>query len=77
MTIWCMRIACWITKFTYAHSEYVMLIAFLLMIGNNYCFSTAMTLARTHLNVLLYVYRLSCIQWHTNLLSNKQALFTI
>ena len=28
MTIWCMRIACWIPKATNAHSEYVMLIAF-------------------------------------------------
>jgi hypothetical protein len=28
MTIWCMRIACWLTKATYTHSEYVILIAF-------------------------------------------------
>jgi len=28
MTIWCMRIACWITKATNTHSEYVILIAF-------------------------------------------------
>jgi len=27
--IWCMCIACWITKVTQRHSEYVMLIAFL------------------------------------------------
>jgi len=28
MTVWRMRIACWITKPTNAHSEYVILIAF-------------------------------------------------
>jgi hypothetical protein len=28
MTIWCMRIACWIPKATNTHSYYVMLIAF-------------------------------------------------
>jgi len=28
ITIWRMRIACWITKATTTHSEYVMLIAF-------------------------------------------------
>jgi hypothetical protein len=30
MTIWRMRIACWVTKATNTHSEYVILIAFLL-----------------------------------------------
>jgi hypothetical protein len=28
MTIWCMRIACWIPKATNTHSQYVILIAF-------------------------------------------------
>ena len=28
LTIWCMRIACWITKATNTHSQYVILIAF-------------------------------------------------
>ena len=28
MTIWRMRVACWITKATNTHSEYVILIAF-------------------------------------------------
>jgi len=28
MTIWCMRIACWITTFTNTYSEYVMLVGF-------------------------------------------------
>ena len=30
MTIWCMRVACWIPKATDTHSEYVILIAFAL-----------------------------------------------
>jgi len=30
VTIWCMRIACWITKATNTHSEYIILIVFLL-----------------------------------------------
>ena len=29
-TVWRMRLACWITKFTNSHSEYVIFIAFLL-----------------------------------------------
>jgi len=28
MTVWCMRIACWITKAIDTYSEYVILIAF-------------------------------------------------
>ena len=28
MTIWCMRIACWVPRATNTHSEYVMLISF-------------------------------------------------
>jgi len=28
MTIWCLRIACWIPKATNTHSDYVILIAF-------------------------------------------------
>jgi hypothetical protein len=31
MTIWYMRIACWITNATDTHSEYVILIAFALL----------------------------------------------
>jgi hypothetical protein len=41
MTIWRMRIARWITKAIYAHSEYVILFAF----------STATMVARTRLSV--------------------------
>jgi len=41
MTIWRMRITCWITKATYTHSECVIIIAFY----------TATMLARTRLNV--------------------------
>jgi len=38
-TIWRMRIACWITKATYMHSEYVIFIAFLLQQLLNKCAS--------------------------------------
>jgi hypothetical protein len=50
MTIWRMRIACWITKDTntHTHSEYVMLI-----------FSTAAMVARTQLGTL-HIHCLSC-----------------
>jgi len=40
MTIWCMRIACWITKTTHT-----------LRICNTYSFSTAAIVSRTRLNV--------------------------
>ena len=51
MTIWRMRIACWIMKATNTHSEYVML----------FCFSAATMVARTRLFITSYVLRLSCI----------------
>ena len=41
ITIWRMRMACWITKATNTHSEYVILIAF----------STVKTVTRTRLSV--------------------------
>jgi hypothetical protein len=44
MTLWRMRIACWITKATNTHSQYVILIAFPLQ----------------QCNVTLYVQCLSC-----------------
>ena len=50
MTMWRKRIACWITKATNTHSEYVILIDF----------STATMVARTRLDVTLYVHCLSC-----------------
>jgi len=50
MTTWRMRIARWITKATYTNSEYVILIAFY----------TATMVARTRLNVTLYVHCLPC-----------------
>jgi hypothetical protein len=48
MTIWGMRIACWIPKATNTFT-----------ICNTYCSSTAAMVARIRLNVTLYVYRLS------------------
>jgi hypothetical protein len=50
MTICRMRTTCWIPKATNTHSEYV----------NTYWFPTATMVARTDLNVTLYVYCLSC-----------------
>jgi len=51
MTIWRMRIACWMPK-GYKHT---------LRVCNSYCFSTATTVARKHLNVTLYVQCLSSV----------------
>ena len=45
MTIWRMRIACWIRKATDTHSEYV-----------THSFSTTTIVARTRLNVTLYMH---------------------
>jgi len=50
MTIWRVRIACWIPKATNTHSQYV-----------THCFSTVTVVARTRLNVTLYVHYLSCL----------------
>jgi hypothetical protein len=50
MTIWRMRIACWITKATNTNSERV----------NTYCFSTATMVKRTSLNITSCLYCLSC-----------------
>jgi len=52
MTIWSMRLACWITKATDAHSEHVTLIAFSLL----------HTVAPTGLNVTLYLHCPTCYQ---------------
>jgi hypothetical protein len=55
MTIWCVRIVCWISKTTNTHSECVI------------CFSTTTMVARTYLNITLYVHCLSyyfCSQTH-------------
>ena len=49
MTIWRIRIACWIPKATNTHR-----------FCNTYCFSIATMVARTHLNVTLYVHCLHC-----------------
>jgi hypothetical protein len=49
MTIWRVRIACWITKATDTHSEY----------GIFNAFSTATMAARSLLNITLYVHCLS------------------
>ena len=55
MTIWRMRIACWVTKVTHTHTH-----THTLTICNTFCFSTTTTVARTRLSVTLYVHCLSC-----------------
>ena len=50
MTIWCMRTACWIPKAINT-----------LRFCNTRCFSTATVVARTRLNLTLYVHCLSCL----------------
>ena len=54
MSIWHMRIACWIPKATNTHT---------LRICSTYCFSTATMVARTRLIVTLYVHWLLCCSW--------------
>jgi len=54
MTIWGMRIACWIPK---ARNK--------LRLCNTYCFSTTTVLARTHPSVTLYVHCLLCLIYYS------------
>jgi len=53
MTIWRMRIACWLPKAinTHTHTH---------ITCNIHCFSTATVAARTHLNFTFYVHCLCC-----------------
>jgi len=51
MTILRMRIACWVPKATHTHTPTTC---------NTHCFPTTTTVARTHLNVTIYVHCLSC-----------------
>ena len=55
MTIWSMRIACWVPK--------------ALRLGNGYCFSDAIMYARARLSVTLYVHCLYCFsrEWACSL----------
>ena len=52
MTIWCMRIACWIPKATNTQT---------LKLRYTHCLSTATMVARTRLNMTLYVHSMSCL----------------
>ena len=58
MTIWHMRIACWILKATYTHSKYAILIAFQCIIGcTNVPQSYAMhTLPLVRVCYMIYIY---------------------
>jgi len=64
MTIWHMRIACWIRKATNAHSDYVIFIAFPL----------ASIIARTLLSVMLYMHCLSRFRMAESFCNNSMAL---
>jgi len=66
MTIWRMRVACWITKATNTHSEYVILIAFPLQ----------QWFTRTSLNVTLHVNWLYCYSVHT-FVKNERKIFRV
>ena len=64
MTVWGLRFACWIPKAINTHSQY-----------STHCFSTATMVARTLLNVTLYVNCLSCYTPDWGLVA-KRLLFT-
>ena len=51
MTVWRLRILCWITKATQKQTN---------VICNTYCCSTATVVSRTHVSVKFYVHCLSC-----------------
>jgi len=53
--IWCMHIACWITKATHTHTH-----THTQRIHTIYCFSMTTMVVQTCLNVTLYIYCLSC-----------------
>ena len=65
MTIWRMRIACWIP---FKHA---------LITCNTYCFSTAAVFARTRLSVRLYVHCLACCERVTFWLSALSARLAV
>ena len=58
MTIWRMRIACWMPNVTTVHTH---------SINNLYCSSTATIIARTRLNVTFYMHGLSCYKFRKSL----------
>jgi hypothetical protein len=59
MTMWLMRIACWMSKATTKHTEYVILTAFTY---------NAKIVARKRLNVALCIHSLSCYKINTKVL---------
>ena len=61
MTIWCMRIACWIPRVTNTYCEYVMVF---------HCNSGCMNGSQCYMYVACPVYQLHCMQF-TPLLNKK------
>ena len=57
MTIWRMRVACWISKATHTNTH-------TLRIFNTYCFPAATMAVRTRLNNTLYLHCLYCLLQH-------------
>jgi hypothetical protein len=57
MTIWRMRIACWVVKATYTHTHTH---THTFIICNSHCFSTATIVARTPVKITLYAHSLHC-----------------
>jgi hypothetical protein len=83
MTVWRMRIACWIKKATQTNTHTISLspslslyIYISLRTCNKYCLSTATMVAWTRLNVSLSVHCLSCLlcSWHMEVSALKQVL---
>jgi hypothetical protein len=58
MTIWRMRVSCWLPKATNTHR-----------VCNTHCFSTTIMIARRRINVTLHVHCLSCFYYYFLLLS--------
>ena len=66
MTIWRMRIACWVPKATTTHK-----------ICNTYCHSTATMVVRTRLNSMLYVHLLPRLCSAADLIEDNPRLYEI
>ena len=58
MTIWCMRIACWISKATNTHSQYVILVAFPLQ---QWVHESPSQLSHTNIDCLFFIFEFPCI----------------
>jgi hypothetical protein len=85
VTIWCIRVACWIMKATRMHTPthpgtrpctHAHSLTHTKQICNTYFFSTATIVTRTRLNVAWYVHCLSCKVTEHNAMSRTAYMFT-